>query len=65
VFGLYYKDKGRIAHCGFIDQWSADWVVTVEGNTNEEGSREGDGVYRKRRLRNSLYSVADWMVKDI
>lgn len=25
------------------------WIETIEGNTNAEGSREGDGVYRKRR----------------
>lgn len=25
------------------------FVMTVEGNTNPSGSREGDGVYRKRR----------------
>lgn len=25
------------------------WVKTIEGNTNSEGSREGDGVYRRTR----------------
>lgn len=28
---------------------SEGWVNTCEGNTNEDGSREGDGVYKKRR----------------
>ena len=28
---------------------SRGYFTTVEGNTNEAGSREGDGVYRKSR----------------
>jgi hypothetical protein len=58
VFGLYFPEKGRIAHVGFIDEWNEPWVTTVEGNTNALGSREGDGVYRKRRLVRSVYQVA-------
>lgn len=61
VFGIWFPDKRRIAHCGFVDQWSGSWVITVEGNTNPRGSREGDGVYRRRRLAQSLYRVADWV----
>lgn len=59
VFGIYFASKGRIAHVGFIDRWG-DQVRTVEGNTNEAGSREGDGVYRKIRLRSQIYKVARW-----
>ncbi len=58
VFGIYFQEKKRIAHVGFVDQWDGTWVVTVEGNTNMSGSREGDGVYRKRRLVGSIYKVA-------
>ncbi len=58
VFGIYFPEKGRIAHVGFVDDWGDKYVVTVEGNTNEAGSREGDGVYRKRRLISSLCKVA-------
>jgi hypothetical protein len=58
IFGLYFPEKGRIAHVGFVDEWQDPWVVTVEGNTNVLGSREGDGVYRKRRLVRSVYQVA-------
>jgi hypothetical protein len=32
------------------------YVPTVEGNTNAAGSREGDGVYRKRRAIASIRS---------
>jgi len=40
IFGLYFPEKGRIAHVGFVDEWNEPWVVTVEGNTNVLGSRE-------------------------
>jgi hypothetical protein len=41
----------EFSHCGIavggVD--SSGYVDVVEGNTNAAGSREGDGVYRKRR----------------
>jgi hypothetical protein len=61
VFGLYFPEKKRIAHVGFIDKWDGNWLVSVEGNTNVSGSREGDGVYRKRRLTRSIYKVARYV----
>jgi len=63
VWGLYFPEKGRIAHVGFVSQWGDKYIITVEGNTNEAGSREGDGVYRKRRPRSSIYMVAKY-IKD-
>lgn len=61
VFGLYYKSKGRIAHVGFVDDWSATKVRTVEGNTNDAGSREGDGVYVKYRIPKQITATANWI----
>lgn len=61
VFAIYFPDKKRIAHAGFIDQWLGDWLITVEGNTNDPGAREGDGVYRKRRPVKSIYQVARYI----
>jgi hypothetical protein len=61
VFGLFFPEKGRIAHVGFVDDWQDPWLITVEGNTNVLGSREGDGVYRKRRLVRSVYKVARYV----
>lgn len=60
VFGIYFANKGRIAHVGFIDSWpeNDNFCITVEGNTNEAGSREGDGVYKKRRLKSQINSVS-------
>ncbi len=61
VFGIWFADKRRIAHAGFVDRWGDKWVITVEGNTNAAGSRDGDGVYRKRRPVKSMYRVARWI----
>ncbi len=62
VFGIYFSNKNRVAHVGFVDDWIPDkkYVVTVEGNTNKAGSREGDGVYRKYRLKSQVYQIARW-----
>jgi hypothetical protein len=61
IFALYFPEKKRIAHVGFIDQWDGTWLISVEGNTNVSGSIEGDGVYRKRRLVKSIYKVARYI----
>jgi inner membrane protein involved in colicin E2 resistance len=61
LFGLYFPEKKRIAHVGFIDAWDDKWLITVEGNTNISGEREGDGVYRKRRMVGSIYRVARYI----
>ena len=65
VFGIWFPDKGRIAHVGFVDRWEGSWVITVEGNTNEAGSREGDGVLRKRRLVRSVWQVSDFIGTEL
>jgi hypothetical protein len=61
VFFIYFPEKKRVAHTGFVDQWGQTSVLTVEGNTNEAGSREGDGVYRKRRLKKQIYAVTTYI----
>ena len=63
VWGIYFPEKKRVAHVGFVDDWQDKYVITVEGNTNQAGSREGDGVYRKRRLISSIFIVADYFNK--
>lgn len=61
VIGIYFPEKKRIAHVGLIEKEDGDWLVSLEGNTNLTGSREGDGVYRKRRHRKSIYKISDWL----
>ncbi len=65
VFMIWYHKLNRPAHIGFVDQWGEKWITTVEGNTNDNGSREGDGVYRKRRLKKQIWAVSDFISPKI
>ncbi|MFN0255007.1 CHAP domain-containing protein [Pedobacter ureilyticus] len=49
VFGIYFNDKKRIAHAGIVEKVKDTWITTIEGNTDTDGRRDGDGVYRKLR----------------
>jgi len=55
-----YPAKGAVAfygysydlnHTGIVVDYDHDYIYVVEGNTNDTGSREGDGVYLKKRAR--------------
>jgi hypothetical protein len=61
VFGIYFPDLKRIAHCGFVENTQGDFVLTIEGNTNVEGSREGQGVYRRLRHKRTINKYANWL----
>ncbi|MCY1529195.1 hypothetical protein D9M68_643280 [compost metagenome] len=61
VFGIYFKALKRIAHAGLVEEQQGNWIVTIEGNTNVSGSREGDGVYRKRRHVKTIKVYANWL----
>lgn len=64
VFTIWYTSKKRIAHTGFIDSWvNSSIVTTVEANTNDALSREGDGVYMKKRPIHTLYTITRF-IKD-
>lgn len=46
------------SHIGIaVGNESRGYVETVEGNTNRAGSREGDGVYRKKRPKKKIRSI--------
>ena len=61
VYGLYDLRKKRIVHCGIATRKTSDWVLGVEGNTNIDGSVDGDGVYVKRRHIRAIHAIADWV----
>lgn len=42
---------GGGTHTGLVIAYTATTITTVEGNTNTNGSANGDGVYRRTRLR--------------
>lgn len=64
VLGIWFPNLKRIAHVGMVEQQQDDWVFSIEGNTNPAGSREGDGVYRKRRHCKTIYAFANWLPKE-
>lgn len=55
-FTIYYNSKKRVGHVGLI-LGSGHRLTTIEGNTNQEGSREGDGVYIKQRPFSMVYQI--------
>lgn len=54
---LYYTNLGRVGHTFIIEKWG-DKVVTIEGNSNDNGSRNGVKVCRRVRLAKGLYKVS-------
>ena len=40
-----------LSHTGRVISFDDDYIYTIEGNTNDSGSREGDGVYAKKHGR--------------
>lgn len=64
VFTLYYPSLGRVGHVGFVAGQGGRYINTVEGNTSGPGSREGDGVYARRREMSKVHAITDY-IKDI
>lgn len=61
LIGIWFSSKKRLAHIGFYDTETDKYYITVEGNTNEAGSREGDGVYKKKRIKRQVHSISSWI----
>jgi len=62
IFGLYFQSKKRVAHVGaVIEDFGDGWVLTIEGNTDDAGSRDGNGVFTRLRHKSQLYVVARWI----
>jgi hypothetical protein len=53
---------GGAGHTGLVDEIVAGKLVTIEGNTNDGGSREGVGVFRRtgRRVRDVNVGFLDY-----
>ncbi|MFJ4701949.1 peptidoglycan-binding protein [Streptomyces sp. NPDC088768] len=51
---VFYGNGGG-AHTGIVTGYDGTHVFTVEGNTNTNGSAEGDGVYKRTRVRRDSY----------
>ena len=46
---MFWLNANGTGHIGIVTSFTGGIAKTIEGNTNEAGSREGDGVYRKER----------------
>lgn len=60
VLGIYFRELGRVAHVGIVESVDDKWLTTIEGNTNRDGSREGNGVWRKRRMAKQVHGYSRW-----
>lgn len=63
VGGIYFKEKKRIAHVFFIDDWKPmeAFVITVEGNAGNTSSNNGTMVCKKRRVKSQIKTVSDYI----
>ncbi len=53
----FYGSPADLVHTGLVIAYDADTITTIEGNTNVNGSAEGDGVYVKTRRRRDPFVV--------
>lgn len=52
---IFIMDFGSgLGHTGFVEKVSKDIVHTIEGNTNDDGSREGYKVCRRKRKTSTI-----------
>lgn len=54
LFFVHSKSLGRLSHVGFVEAVGESIVQTIEGNTNDEGDREGYEVCRRKREKAKL-----------
>ena len=60
VGAIYYRKLGRYGHIVLIIGEDSNNYYTLEGNTNDAGSREGQGFYKKIRSKSSIATLADY-----
>lgn len=56
VFGIYGAKAKRINHVGLVKAVEGEYLLTVEGNSN-------DRVESRRRHRRTIYALADWITQ--
>lgn len=61
VCTFYYTNLGRVGHVEIIYKADDKYIYTISGNTNEVGSREGDGCYRKKRELSKVYAITRYI----
>lgn len=59
---FWYEDQRSWGHVGIVMHGDHDrYVQTIEANTNDQGSREGNGVYQKRRKIDEAVAFIRWV----
>lgn len=52
---IFIMDFGRgLGHTGLVERTDKDFIYTIEGNTNDTGSREGIEVARRKRPKSKI-----------
>ncbi len=62
LFVIHGKVRGtsRVKHVGIVAGSSGGMIETVEGNTDQSGTREGDGVYRGLRSPSKIHGFVTY-----
>lgn len=58
--GIYYPGMGRIGHVFMVRKVFGHFILTVEGNTNMNGSRNGDGLFKYIRPVSTVRYYSRW-----
>jgi hypothetical protein len=58
--GLVLATENDAVHSFFVENIDGNSMTTIEGNTNNDGSREGFGVLRRERTRADRYRFIRW-----
>jgi len=56
IFGIYNQRLGRIDHAGLVRSVDKNWILTVEGNVQNQ-------VASRRRPVATIHTFADWLKK--
>ncbi len=59
--GLIMGSENDAVHIFDVDELTPTGFYTVEGNTNDDGSANGNGVYRRHRVSSNRYRFLHWM----
>jgi hypothetical protein len=62
IFLLWGESVHRYRHTGFVLGADAEsgWYRCIEGNTNDDGSPEGTGVFKRRRQFTGKDAIINW-----
>ncbi|MCZ2141516.1 MAG: CHAP domain-containing protein, partial [Bacteroidia bacterium] len=64
-FTLFYPNLNRVGHVGFVINRSGGYFITIEGNTNSEGGREGNGVFKRKRDVRKIHAITNYITPYI